>query len=98
MKIYKDKNLTQEIKDKADFGIVPAGETKRFKFWVLNDSSAKLIGLVFVVEHKELKIIEFPEELHSNSIGELLIEWSPSVTLKQGLRATLKVNGKELWG
>lgn len=99
MKIYKDKNLTKELEGNIfDLGIVPAGESKEYNFWVLNESPSHLIDLKFIVEHDEVKILKYPKELHSNSVGELVIKWSPSVTLKQGLETKVRVTGKELWG
>ncbi len=99
MKIYADKNLTQEIEnDTLDFGIVPAGEQKQFIFYILNDSSAYLKELEFIIEHSELEILKSPQELTAQTVGELIIEWKASVTLKEGLKAVLHVKGKELWG
>ncbi len=99
MKIYKDKDLTEEIIGKEiDLGEVPAGETKRFNFWVLNDSKAYLRKLNFVISHSEVSIIEAPEELDKHGVGELILEWTPSVTLKEGLKAPLIIKGEEVWG
>ena len=97
MKIFKDKNFTEEV-EILDLGIVPAGETRQFTFWVYNDTSAFLRMLNFRVEHEEVKVIKFPEELRARTGSELILEWSPSVTLKEGLKARLRVNGIELWG
>ena len=97
MRIFKDKELTQEIIE-LDLGIVEAGETKTFMFYVLNDSKANLHELKFSILHDEVKIIEAPKELSSYANDELTIEWNPSVTLKEGLKAQLRVEGKELWG
>lgn len=97
MKIYEDKALIKEI-EILDLGIVPAGETKRFTFYVLNDSKAHLRILKFTVAHDEVKVIDAPEELTTQAKGELILEWSPSVTLKQGLKAQLRISGIELWG
>ena len=99
IKIYIDKELTKEIKDKTfDLGIVPAGETKQFEFWVLNDSRAHLRMLEFIAEHREVKVIEFPIELKPNEHAKLVLEWTPSITLKEGLKAVLRIRGIELWG
>jgi len=97
MKIYTDEKLTQEI-SVLDLGIVPAGETKRFVFYLLNDSEATLRNLEFIVAHDEIKVIEAPKELLAKVSDELIIEWSPSVTLKEGLKARLHIKGIELWG
>ena len=98
MKIFKDKNLTKELIEILDFGIVQAGETKQFKFWVLNDLLGILNELEFILEHKELKILKSPKELLPHAVGELIIEWSPSITLKAGLKTKLHIRGTELWG
>jgi len=98
MKIYKDKNLTEEVTLDLDFGIVLAGEVKQFQFWVLNDLNAYLKDLKFEVEHEEVKVLEAPKELEAHAVSELIFEWSPSVTLKEGLKAKLNVTGIELWG
>jgi hypothetical protein len=98
MKIYKDKNLTQELVEILDFGILEAGNTKQFTFYILNDTNAHLKELEFTIEHKELKILEYPQDLTAQTVGKLIIEWNPSITLKEGLKANLRVSGKELWG
>ena len=79
-------------------GIVPAGETEKFTFWVFNDSNASLRNLEFTVEHVEVEVSIAPKELSPQAVDELKLLWSPSVTLKEGLRAQLKVTGIELWG
>ncbi|KKM84974.1 hypothetical protein LCGC14_1293800 [marine sediment metagenome] len=38
------------------------------------------------------------QELIAQTVGELIIKWKASVTLKEGLQAVLHVKGKELWG
>jgi hypothetical protein len=97
MKIYKNKNKTEEV-EILDFGILPAGETKQYTFWVFNDSMAFLRMLNFAVEHKEVKVIKAPVELMAHTGEELVLEWSPSITLKEGLKARLRISGIELWG
>lgn len=97
MKIYKNNNLTEQI-DKLKLGIVSAGYSKQFTFYVYNDSRAHLRNLSFSVEHEEVKIIKNPEEMLPESKETLIIEWSPKVTLKEGLETQLKIKGEELWG
>ena len=97
MKIYKDKALMEEIMI-LDLDILPAGETKRYTFWIFNDLNAKLKELEFTVEHDEVEVIEAPLELESQAVGEIILEWNPSITLKEGLKTRLRVKGKELWG
>ena len=97
MKIYKDKELMEEVQI-LDLGIVPAGETERFTFWIRNDTNAYLKNLEFRVDHEEVEIIEAPKELTAQAIDELTLEWNPSITLKEGLKTQLRVTGAELWG
>lgn len=96
MKLYKNKELTEEITI-LDLGILEAGESKLFNFYVKNDSEAELKNLIFSVENKEVTIVESPKILFKKEFGELKIKWNPSVTLKQGLKAELKIQGIELY-
>lgn len=98
MKLYKDINLTEEIPEVIDFGIVPAGEKKQVIVYVYNDTNALLRDLEFTVDHNEVQILKAPLEIVAKHESELILEWSPSVTLKEGLQAKLSVTGKELWG
>ena len=97
MKIFTDKKLQNEISE-LDLGIVEAGEVETFTFYVLNDSDAYLRELVFSVEHQEVEIIKAPKELGMKKSNELVIEWKPKITLKEGLKTILHIKGIELWG
>ena len=97
MKLYKDRELKEEI-EILDLGIVEAGEVASFTYYAYNETQAEMKTLLFKVDHPEVKIINAPKELVSKSIAELIIEWHPSVTLKQGLKARLNISGIELWG
>lgn len=97
MKIFKDKDQTIEV-SVLDLGIVEAGDSKEYTFWLYNDTTAYLREVECFVEHNEVKILEYPEELSAYAIGEIRIKWSPSVTLKEGLKAPLKITAKEQWG
>ena len=96
MKIFKDKELTQEV-EVLDLGIVPAGETKKYTFFVYNELKADLKELEFKIAHKEVKILSSPVLMNAESKDDLVIEWSPSITLKEGLKAALLIDGLELW-
>lgn len=97
MKIYKNKNLTEEVIE-LNLGIVEAGDSKIFTYYIKNDSDAELTNLNFSVDHKEVKVIEFPNILSKQTSAELKIEWKPSITLKEGLHTKLLISGIELWG
>jgi len=96
MKIYKDKELKNEITT-LDFGIVLAGETKQYEFYLLNDSEAILQSLSFKISHPEIKILETPKDLSRQETGKITIEWTPTVTLKAPLKAKLEIDGYELY-
>jgi hypothetical protein len=96
MRIYKDSQLKEEIKE-LDFGILEAGESKEYTFYVKNDTDAEVKKLNFSVENKEVSIVKSPEILPKKESAELKIKWSPSITLRQGLKAELKITGIELY-
>jgi hypothetical protein len=96
MTIYEDQNLTKPI-DRLDLGIVPGGETRRYSLWIMNDNGTLVKDLKFSVDHKEVKIIQAPEQMQPLERHEIILEWTPSVTLKEGLKTELKLNGIELW-
>jgi hypothetical protein len=96
MKLYTDANLANQVTS-LDFGIVAAGETKEFVYYVSNDTKALLENIVFETIHKEIKIVSSPAVLKSGEVGKLVLAWAPSITLKEGLRTVLKVKATELW-
>lgn len=97
MKIFTDKTLKEEI-EVLDLGIVPAGETREFTFFLLNDSDAFLQDLRFNTENPEIKITQSPLSMEARSTKPLTLSWTPSVTLKKGLKTKLSVIGTEIWG
>jgi len=96
MKIFKDNKLTLEV-ETLDLGIVSAGCIEKFEFFVKNDTSAELRDLKFALNHEEVKILEAPKDLNAGESKPLIVEWAPSVTLKQGLKACVLIKGDELW-
>lgn len=96
MKIFKDKELKEEIAS-LDLGIVTAGGRKEYEFFVLNDSRAHLKNITFEVSHVEVKVVAAPETLKEKEIGSLILAWSPSTTLKEGLKTVLRIQASELW-
>lgn len=109
MKIYKDKDLTEELDELIDLGIVDAGEIEEFEFWLLNDSPHELINLTYELKEidretkkvtdinsEEAKVLEAPKNLNPNESGKLLIEYAPLVSIEKGLRVKLQTKGKRL--
>jgi hypothetical protein len=97
MKIYKDYDLKNEV-DLLDLGIVQAGNTKQFEFWLYNDLRAYLKELQFKIEHAEVIVVEAPKEMKSHAKAKLVLSWTPSITLKEGLKARLCIMGLEIYG
>ena len=97
MKIYSDDRLTDEIVQILDLGIVQAGDTKEYTYYVYNDTNAELIDIAFSIDNAEVEILEFPTKLQSKEKGALRIKYSPSVNIKKGLRTSLKTKGVEIY-
>jgi len=64
---------------------------------VLNNSEGDLRDLKFRVSHSEVKITDAPKEIGMHKSASLKLTWSPAITVKQALKAKLKVNGFELF-
>ena len=98
LKFYKDKSLSQEIEnDTFDLGIIPAGETRQFTFWVHNPSLAVYQNLDFILDNKEAKIISAPIDMYSHATDEIIIECTPDINIEAKVEATIRVKGTELW-
>ena len=96
MKIYTDSELKNEIQE-FDLGIVRAGETKQYEYYLHNDTNAELRNLTCAVDNKEVKLVSVPTLMEAMQKTKIIIEWSPSVTIKQGLKCAFCIKGDELW-
>jgi hypothetical protein len=94
MKIFKDEDLKEEIKD-FDLGILDAGLSKKYTYYIYNEIKADLVDLVFAVNNKEVEILEAPKFLLANHMAKFIIEWKPSITLREGLHAEIDIKCKE---
>ena len=90
-------NSKKEEVSSVDLGIVEAGKSKTFDYFLLNDSMADVIDIEVEVPHNEVSIDQSPKLLASKEIGVVKIIWSPSLTLKQGLKTLIKIKGTELY-
>ena len=110
MKIYKEKELINEIDGIVDLGNVEAGITKEFIYYVVNDEDSEIYDIVYTVEPlenetnedyiktaSEIKITEAPTNLMPQEVGEIKIVWESSISIKRGVKAKLRGVGKELW-
>lgn len=99
MKIYKDKELKEELSSTIDLGLLEAGKKEIYTFYLYNESKGLVDNInINLSYNKEINIIDFPKKLNSEESGKLNIEWSPSITLKQGLKTSLKINYIEIYG
>ena len=96
MKIYKDSALSIEI-ELLDLGIVQAGDSKEYEFYIYNETVAELVDLSFSIDSKEVEILSYPKTLKSKEKSELKLKYSPSINLKQGLKVILKFKGAEVY-
>jgi len=97
MKIFKDASLKEELNKILDLGTVLAGDNKEYEFFILNDSEGELVDLNFSFNNDEVTVISFPSSLKSNETGKLVIKWSPSITIKKGLKTDLNIKGFEIY-
>jgi len=105
MKIFEDSTLIKEVIDILDLKIVQAGDTKEKTYYVLNDTPAKIVDLEFAlvsidttrITDDEIFIVEAPNELHSQGVGELVIKWEASVELEQGIKIGINIKGRRLY-
>ena len=97
MKIYLDKEKTKEVGQTLDFGAVLAGKKQKFEYFVENDTKAELKDIKFSISHAELYIMKAPSHLKPYEIASLVIEWTPDITIKSGLKSQLHIEAMEYW-
>jgi hypothetical protein len=97
MKFYNAENSTAPIEE-LDLGTVEAGKTKDFQFFIHNDSEAFLDKIEISTDSSEVKIISAPKTLKANEKVSFFVQYSPSITLKQGLKTNIKISAYEIWG
>jgi len=93
MKIFKDNKEIETL----DLGIVEAGTSKEYEYELYNETIAKVVDLKITIPNKEVEVLTFPEKIDAKARGILKIRWSPSITLKQGLKTTIQIRGAELY-
>lgn len=96
MKLFNNEVLQTEIKE-FDFGIVKAGESKQFDYWLHNETAAKVINIELDIANKEVSVITAPKELLAGQKAKVSVIWKPSITVRQGLKSLLKIKASELW-
>jgi len=90
----KQENIIEET---IDLGIVEAGKSKEYTFYLYNDAADEVIDIKLELEHSEIEILKIPSDLGVKGKGELKIKWSPSLTVKKGLKVSFKIKATELY-
>jgi len=90
-----------------DLGMVKIGETKEYEYTLENESKWDIIDIKLslsqidetekTVDLKEVKILNYPEKLKGHKDGLLKFSWTPSIEIKSGLKAKLKIKALEVW-
>ena len=103
LKIYKDKDLKEEINYTSvdgkkigllDFGIVKVGDEKIVSYYIKNiHKNAKVVELKYNIDSPEVDILKYPYSLKPGNTGEIKIRYKPSVTIEKGLLAKLEISG-----
>ena len=91
-KVFEDKDLTI-LADPINLGMLKAGETKQFKFFLYNSSIDPYQELKLSVDHQEITVISAPTELKEKTSGQFTLEWKATVDIKRNLKPTLKTEG-----
>jgi len=83
--------------DTLDLGIVEAGTSKEYEFLLFNETNAEVIEISVEIKHEEVTVLSSPDKLGPKRTDKLKIKWTPSLTVKQGLKTPVKVSGVELY-
>lgn len=94
MKLLNSKG--EEIQ-KLDLGIVEAGKMQDYIFYLYNPEKAEVIDIEVKIKNSEISVLAVPTKMSPESKSELKIRWSPSLTVKKGLKEEVKISAKELY-
>jgi hypothetical protein len=98
MKLLNSKGEEIPKGEKIDLGIVEAGKIQDYVFYLYNPEIAEVIDIEVMINNPEVSILVVPKKMSPESKGELKIRWSPSMTVKKGLKAEVEIKAKELYG
>jgi len=98
MKMYKDKDLKEEIKF-IHFGKVEAGSSKTITIWLEHtNKTAIFTNLKFkfpsLPKTEKLEVVDAPITLQPKSKAPLTLKWSPSKSFKQALEVEIILDGE----
>jgi hypothetical protein len=85
------------IEDTIDLGIVEAGKSKEYTYYLYNDIADEIVDISMEIEHPEVEVVKVPSNLGVKGKDSLTIRWSPSLTVKKGLKVAFKIKATELY-
>jgi hypothetical protein len=102
MKIYRDPEFTDEIKDGEliHFGVVKAGDTALKVIYILNDTEAILQKFIYEfpdAKKDKLTIINSPPVVAPNGTDSFTIKWDPGLDFKRALKTSIKIKAEEIY-
>lgn len=98
MELFSNPELTEQITGlEVELGIVPAGESKTYTFFLYNEQDCQLTNIQVKVRHPEVTIVRAPQTLEAKGSGAIEVKWEASVTIKQGLHTPIEIFADELW-
>ena len=92
-KIYKDKELQNEVESPLDLGKVKIGDTKQFIYYLYNSCLHPYEEIELSINREEVKIISAPQSLKEKASAEVILEWKPLVSTKLKVKPVLEVKG-----
>lgn len=96
MKIYKNKELTIEVDTELDLGIVDAGKSKTYNYYIVNETSNDYVDLVVSTISDELEVVQHPTQIKAHESSKVILKWTPSVTVKKGLKTNILFDFAEI--
>ncbi len=90
IKIFLNKDLTNEVEDNIKFDTVVAGEITVRKVYVQSQINSKL-NLSVSLEGENVSIVKEIKELLPKEVKEVIFELNPKITTMKPITAKLKI-------
>lgn len=96
MKIFKDQELKHEVEEELDLGIVDAGKSKTYEYYIVNETDNDLVDLTVSTVSNELEVIQHPTQIKAHESVKISLKWTPLITIKKGLKTSLMFKASEI--
>jgi len=83
--------------ESVDLGVVEAGKSKEFEYFLYNDDADEVTEITVEFKSSEIEVLVVPKTLGAKGKEVLKIKWSPSLTVKKGLKSEFKIKATELY-